>query len=64
MKLPWKNVGWSSPCTITWKLVPAQTTRHIVPYMNLTQQHETCIFLGQMEEEAWPDLQPNPSVSS
>ena len=59
-KLLWRNVGWSCPWITIWKLVPALTTYHIMHYTNLTQPHEICIFLGQMEEEEWPDPPPPP----
>ena len=36
-KLLWKNVGWSCQWITIWKLVLALTTRHIMPYMDLTQ---------------------------
>ena len=37
-------------CTVNWA---------IIPYMNLTQRQEVCIFLDQMEEEACPTPNPN-----
>ena len=52
--------GWSCPCITIWRLVPALTTQHIMPYMNLTQPQEICIFLNQMEKVAWLDPRPNP----
>ena len=42
-----------------WQLRSGSTLAHIMTCFLMT-----CIFLGQMEEEAWPDLWPNPSVSS
>ena len=58
MKLLWKNVSWSCQCIAIWKLVPATTTRQIMPYMDLTQRQEICIFLGQMDKEACPTSNP------
>ena len=43
--------------------MPALTTEHMMHYMNLTQPQETCIFLGQMEKEKWPDPRQNLLVS-
>ena len=40
--------------------MPALTTQHIMHYTNLTQPQEICIFLGQMEEEEWPDPPTKP----
>ena len=62
-KLHWRNVGWNCPWITIWKLVPVLTTQHIMRYLNLTQLHEICIFLGQMEMEGWPELRHNPLVS-
>ena len=62
-KLLWRKGGWSCPCITIWRLMPALTTKHIMPYMNLTQTQEICIFLNQMEKVAWLDPRPNPLVS-
>ena len=43
--------------------MPAPTTQHTMPYINLTQPQEICIFLGQMEEEAWLDVRSKLLVS-
>ena len=62
-KFLWRKGGWSCPCITIWRLVPALTTQHIMPYMNLTQPQEICIFLNRMEKVAWLDPRPNPLVS-
>ena len=43
MKLLWRNVCWSYPCITIWKLVPALTTQHIMPFMNLNEPLEIWI---------------------
>ena len=59
---------WSSSGRMSVEAVNAllyeNSCLHWQPYMNSIQWQEICISLGQMEEEAWPDLQPNPLVLS
>ena len=53
-KFFWRNVGYSCPCIIMWKLVPALTIQHIMPCLNSNEPLGIYMFPGQMEEQAWP----------
>ena len=59
-KLLWKNVGWSCECITISKIVPAPTTQHIMPYTNLTQRPEICIFLGKWKGRHDPTSNQTP----
>ena len=57
-KLLWSNIGWSFPCITIGKLVPTPTTRHIMPYMNLTQPQNTSV---SSQARGRHDLIPDPT---